>query len=330
MEINGGMENDRGPAGDGDLGIGRSTETDGCLAVRVRTENGQAHTRISAERLGELVHRIGGADDHFLVVQRIPDRPGLFIQVAHEPRGVYEFQHRTGSVPHMWVTEVTDPGLVADVMVRWARQERDWDAGVTWRRDELAPPEEVPAPDPRAAGRAEQYVCELLQDGYLGIDELVRETVYLMEDALSPAQARRIVERLWLERVDAQETWTAPTGPDRLERAFAALERTGIVARENFACCHGCGMTEIGAQADSVQGARGFVFFHHQGTRGAAEGGGLTLYYGGFDDSARTTTAVGHEVVAALGAAGLPTDWDGDPAKAIEVTPLTWHKRLTG
>lgn len=186
MEINGGMENDRGPAGDGDLGIGRSTETDGCLAVRVRTENGQAHTRISAERLVELVHRIGGADDHFLVVQRIPDRPGLFIQVAHEPRGVYEFQHRTGSVPHMWVTEVTDPGLVADVMVRWARQERDWDAGVTWRRDELAPPEEVPAPDPRAAGRAEQYVRELLQDGYLGIDELVRETVYLMEDALSP------------------------------------------------------------------------------------------------------------------------------------------------
>lgn len=79
-------------------------------------------------------------------------------------------------------------------------------------------------------------------------------------------------------------------------------------------------MTEIGAEADAVQGARGFVFFHHQGTRGAAEGG-LTLYYGGFDDSARTTTAVGHEVVAALDAAGLSTDWDGNPDKAIEVTP---------
>lgn len=174
MGINEGMTND------GDL------ESDGGLAVKVRTENGQAHARISAERLGELVHRIGGADDHFLVVQRIPDRPGVFIQVAHEPGGVYEFQHRTGSVPYMWVTEVTDPRLVADVMVRWARQEEDWDAGVTWRRDELAPPEEVPALDPRAADRAERYVRELLQDGYLGIDELVRETVYLMEDALSP------------------------------------------------------------------------------------------------------------------------------------------------
>jgi hypothetical protein len=39
---------------------------------------------------------------------------------------------------------------------------------------------------------------------------------------------------------------------------------------------------------------------------------------------------VGHQVVAALGAAGLSAMWDGDPDTAIEVTPLTWHKRLVG
>jgi hypothetical protein len=121
---------------------------------------------------------------------------GVFIQVAHERGGVYEFQHRTGSVPYMWVTEVTDPDLVADVMTRWARQEAEWDAG--------------------------------------------------------------------------------------------------------------------------------------QCTRSAAEGHGLTLYYGGFDDSAQTTTTVGHQVVAALGAAGLSAQWDGDPDQAIAVTPLTWRKRLVG
>ncbi|CAM5313984.1 hypothetical protein SPURM210S_00032 [Streptomyces purpurascens] len=108
----------------------------------------QTYARVSARRLRELVERIGGADDHFLVVQRIPDRPNVFIQVAHDPGGPYAFQHRTGSVPHMWVTEVSDPGPVAEVMTRWARQEDGWDAGVAWQREEFGVPGRSPLSPP--------------------------------------------------------------------------------------------------------------------------------------------------------------------------------------
>ncbi|MFF4254811.1 DUF6891 domain-containing protein [Streptomyces sp. NPDC001663] len=304
-------------------------EIDEGLAIKVRAESGQTHARISAERLGELVHRIGKEGDHFLVVQRIPDIPNVFAQVWHEEGGDYRLEHRRGN-DDFFGTNVTDAGRVADLLTGWARQKADWDAGLVWEAVGLPPREEVPALDPEAAVRTEGYVRELLADGYLGIDEMVRETVYLMEDGLSSAQAREVVERLWLERLDEQEGWTGPTDPDRLERAFAALEGDGVVARENFTCCRSCGMTEIGAEADGKEGARGFVFFHHQGTRSAAEGHGLTLYYGGFDESAETTTAVGHTVVAALASAGLSAMWDGNPDKAIEVTPLTWRKRLVG
>ncbi|MFJ4279627.1 DUF6891 domain-containing protein [Streptomyces massasporeus] len=310
-------------------------EIDGGLAVKVLTESGRTHARVSAGELRGLVERIGGAGDHFLVVQRIPDRPMVFIQTARDEDGAYDLQHRTGPVPHMWVTRVTDPGLVSEVMVRWARREDGWDAGITWEREEFGLPEEPPVPAPEVAARAEGHVRELLRDGYLGIDAVIRETVYLMEDGegsspLSAAQARALVERLWVEQADEQEAWTDPTDPDRLERAFAALENAGIVARENFTCCRGCGMTEIGAEVDDESAVRGFVFFHHQGTRAAAEGHGLSLYYGGFDGSEQTTTAVGHEVVTALTSAGLSTQWDGDPGKAIDVTPLEWRKRLVG
>ncbi|WP_435280294.1 DUF6891 domain-containing protein [Streptomyces koelreuteriae] len=310
-------------------------ENDGGLTVKVRTESGQAYTRIAARELRELVERIGGDDDHFLIVQRIPDRPMVFIQTARDGDGAYDLQHRTGSVPHLWVTRLTDPGLVAEVMVRWARQEDGWDTGVTWEREEFGLPAAAPPLAPEVSARAEGYVHEMLRDGYLDIETMIRETVYLMqgkEDSspVSPAQAREIVERLWLERVDEQETWSEPTDPDRLERAFAALDRAGIVAREDFTCCRGCGMAEIGAEADGTPGVRGFVFFHHQCTRGAAQGHGLSLYYGGFDGSEETTKAVGHEVVAALAAAGLSTEWDGDPGKAIDVGPLEWRKRLVG
>lgn len=111
-------------------------------------------------------------------------------------------------------------------------------------------------------------------------------------------------------------------------QAYEALESRGITARENFTCCHSCGTSEIGAERGAE--SRRFVFFHSQCTEGAAAGHGLMLLYGGFDRSAGTTTAVGHEVVAALTAAGLSTEWDGDPASAITVTPLTWRKHLVG
>ncbi|WP_432116831.1 DUF6891 domain-containing protein [Streptomyces sp. bgisy032] len=310
-------------------------ENDGGLAVKVRTESGRTHARIAERELRRLVERIGGEDDHFLVVQRIPDRPLVFIQTARDEGGVYDLQHRTGSVPHLWVARVTDPELVAGVMVRWARQEDGWDAGIAWEREEFGLPEPAPALAPEPAGRAEGHVREMLRDGCPDIETIIRETVHLMQGGagsspVSPAQAREIVERLWLERVEEQQAWTAPTDPDRLERAFAALERAGVVARENFTCCRSCGMTEIGAEVDDPSQVRGFVFFHRQSTRSAAEGHGLSLYYGGFDGSEETTAAVGHEVVAALTAAGLPTTWDGDPGRAIEVTPLEWRKRLVG
>ncbi|MGX1494591.1 DUF6891 domain-containing protein [Streptomyces tendae] len=46
--------------------------------------------------------------------------------------------------------------------------------------------------------------------------------------------------------------------------------------------------------------------------------------------SSETTEAIGHEIVAALEAVGLHTEWDGDPGRAITVTPLDWRRRLVG
>lgn len=67
-----------------------------------------------------------------------------------------------------------------------------------------------------------------------------------------------------------------------------------------------------------------------QGTESAAAGHGLTLYYGGFDESAETAAAVGREVAAVLGEAGLTVEWDGSADRAIELTGLDWRKRLVG
>ncbi|WP_370409504.1 hypothetical protein [Streptomyces fradiae] len=304
------------------------------LEIVVKTENGERHVGVSAEELAALVRRIGGAGDRFLVVQRIPDLPDVFAQVWHEAGGDYTLEYRDGAADRHFQATVEEPGAVSAAAAGWARQEPGWDDGPAWSLLDLGPVREAPQLDLGEDERAEleRRVREVLVGGYASRAELAE----LAEDYLvtgdrrpvSREQAQALADRLWLERVAEQATWQGETDPERLSRAFAALEDAGITARENFTCCRGCGQSEIGGE--SGPDARGFVYFHTQCTDSAAAGHGLTLLYGGFDGSSETTAAIGQEVVAALEAVGLRTDWDHDPGRAITVTPLDWCRRLVG
>ncbi|MEU4830665.1 hypothetical protein [Streptosporangium sp. NPDC023615] len=304
------------------------------FAITVLTENGHRHVRAGAGRLAELVEGLGGEDNRFLIVQRIPDLPEVFAQVWHEDGGGYTLEHRDGAPDRHFQVELGTPEQVVAAMARWARGEDGWDSGLDWAPLRLDLPEPPPPLDlgEDERGRLEARLREVIVGGYTTrarLAEIARE--YLVSGdrrPVSPAQARRLADRMWLERVGEQASWEGETDPERLGRAFAALEAAGITARENFTCCRACGQAEIGAAG--APDARGYVFFHDQSTDSAAAGHGLALLYGAFEGSPDTTASVGREIVAALGEAGLPAEWDGDPRRAIAVTPLDWRRRLVG
>ncbi|MFI8081414.1 DUF6891 domain-containing protein [Kitasatospora sp. NPDC086009] len=306
------------------------------LAIEVQTENGERHLRVTAEELAALVRRIGGPGDRFLVVERISGPAEVFVQVWHEAGGDYTLEHREGSNDRHFRVLLDDPGPVIAAMTGWARRADGWDAGLAWQRLDLTPEPETPAPPLELPDDDRRQLEDRLRQSLAGGYATRAELAELAEDYLvkgdrrpvSPAQARALVDRMWRERAEEQAGWEGETDADRLTRAFTALEAAGITARENFTCCHSCGQAEIAGVGSPD--ARGFVYFHSQSTDAAAAGHGLSLDYGGFDDSAETTAAVGREVVAALAVAGLPADWDGDPASAVEVRPLDWRRRLVG
>ncbi|MGW0409719.1 DUF6891 domain-containing protein [Streptomyces collinus] len=304
------------------------------LDIAVLTENGERRVRVTAEELAGLVRRIGAEGDHFLVVQRIPDLPDVFAQVWHETGGDYQVEYRDGAADRHFQAMVGATEDVIAVLTGWARQEQGWETGPKWAPLDMGPVPEVPPLDLDDAERAEleERVRLELAGGYATRDQLAElAEEYLVTADRRPVsrdQARVLTDRLWLERVAEQAAWQGETDPERLTRVFTALDEAGVTARENFTCCRNCGRSEIGGEADP--GARGFVYFHSQCTESAAAGHGLTLLYGGFDSSAETTAAIGHEVVAALEAAGLHTEWDHDPSRAITVTPLDWRRRLVG
>ena len=171
--------------------------------------------------------------------------------------------------------------------------------------------------------------------GFVPIDEIVDEAVEVFSEATADATALRgaalaVAERSLAAHIAQQASWHGPTDCDRLDAAFAALDRAGIVARQHFSCCGTCGAHEIHDEMNRAEKAgtpsRGYTFFHAQDTERAVGGESLYLSYGAAQKDQSASVAIGHEVVATLGRHGLSPSWNGKHAHRIAL-PLTWQRR---
>ena len=144
------------------------------------------------------------------------------------------------------------------------------------------------------------------------------------------AHARRCLDEELAAHAEAQAQWPAPTDCERLDAAFAALERQGVVTRQNFSCCGSCGALEIRTEMknEEARGARvsGYAFYHAQDTESAVHGYGLCLNYGAREDGKAAALAVGRQICEELERHGLTADWNGSWDRRIEV-PIDWKRR---
>jgi hypothetical protein len=173
-----------------------------------------------------------------------------------------------------------------------------------------------------------ELVVREVSAGFSSDSEIVDDAMEMVGDEHPGHDLRRVVRRIVAEEAKRHAgdvaTWPEVTDCDRLDRAFAALESSGIVARQNFTCCQTCGVAEIGDELR--RGSRGYAFFHQQDTAAAVGGGGLFLAFAATAESESAQLAIGSEVVAALTAAGLSPQWNGDAAQRIAV-PFDWKRR---
>ncbi|MEZ0228316.1 MAG: hypothetical protein ACAI25_06800 [Planctomycetota bacterium] len=133
-----------------------------------------------------------------------------------------------------------------------------------------------------------------------------------------------LIEKAVTGRAGEQEAWTGLTDCDRLDAAFAELQASGIVCRQNWTCCQSCGLAEIGGELGRA--SRGYVFFHQQDTEGAVETGSLFLAYGACSDVEAEQLALAHEIARNLRENGLEVEWDGDLGRRI-IVKMEWKKR---
>lgn len=204
---------------------------------------------------------------------------------------------------------------------------------------------------PRSA--VEEVVREeasrLIDTGFRTKLEARDELIELCEDdpelfgAVSPPsrdEVASIFEHVWSERLRIERDWRGLSDSDRLDSAFADLEASGVVARMNFSCCGTCGHGEIGGEVGEGESPKGYVFLHMQDADGLVDDDRPSLFfdYGAWtadgtafpdqDSYEAAAVAVGRDVAAALTAAGLKVDWNGELNRRIAIVDLDWRRRL--
>jgi hypothetical protein len=185
-----------------------------------------------------------------------------------------------------------------------------------------------PDPDDLIA-EVRDLIAREVSAGFSSDDEIRERVVELVSDEGDAADALLDrIDDLIAKTVEAkageQEAWTGLTDCDRLDAAFAELEASGIVCRQNWTCCQTCGLAEIGEELEPV--SRGYVFYHQQDTDRVVEDGVLLLAYGACSDVKEEQLAVANEIARTVRENGLQVDWDGSLEKRIMVR-VDWKKR---
>lgn len=183
------------------------------------------------------------------------------------------------------------------------------------------------APQVRAGLRSRDDLVEW-------IDSMLWDTGVREVEPFEPRDdGERIVRELCERVVDALiATYAAPSDGDnaRLDRAFAELERRGIVARQAIGWTWREGLEmvlaeEVPAARRAGLDVRGYAFFHEYVIESAIADRALEIGVGARAGDPAESAAIGREVVEVLKSAGLPASWSGDRADPIVVEPFTWH-----
>jgi len=148
-----------------------------------------------------------------------------------------------------------------------------------------------------------------------------------------------VVDQGWLRDVivaevaakrEAEQTWPPVTDCDRLDRAFQALQRQGIIALHRAGFTQSDGLEEVEDDYHDAGGEAsdyaGHCFSTEQDQQGALDGSGICIGVGHLSGDDAKGVEVGHRLRAALEAEGLSVEWDGTIGRRPFVKGFRWQR----
>jgi hypothetical protein len=130
------------------------------------------------------------------------------------------------------------------------------------------------------------------------------------------------------EKRSAEAAWPTETDCDRLDAAFARLEKRGILALANAGYTTSDAHGDAWAVISETPGYyRGFCYYHGQDVERAVQGQSLWLGFDAVAQDAEAKGALGEEIAEELRLAGFDVAWDGNPETRMSIDGLEWKRR---
>ncbi|WP_050028164.1 hypothetical protein [Verrucomicrobium sp. BvORR034] len=135
-----------------------------------------------------------------------------------------------------------------------------------------------------------------------------------------------------IDRKLAEEnSWKTPTDCDRLDQAFAELEKRNIIALQNAGYTQSDGIDDITeVWHDAGRGDSpiiGYCFYHGQDLERAIDGHGLMLTFGDILGTDDRGLEVGRTIKEVMEQHGFRTEWNGTIQQRINIPDIRWQKR---
>ena len=158
------------------------------------------------------------------------------------------------------------------------------------------------------------------------VDQIIDD---ILDEDTNESLVRAAVRPEFDKKRAAEAGWPESTDCDRLDRVFAELNASGIIAIQNAGYTMSDGHDDVGEVLSQRrrEEIKGYCFYHGQDVERAVGGGGLMLAYGDLDADDAGKKEVGTLICAALENAGFAVDWSGEPGKRIFIPDFDWKRR---
>ena len=108
----------------------------------------------------------------------------------------------------------------------------------------------------------------------------------------------------------------------KLTKAFREMSKAGLLARQNFQCCMGCGCNAMSQLAKEAKPKPlGYVFYHNQDNDHRRKNEPFYLCFGCFKGDDSVSFKVAEIVCNCLEAHDVDYEWDGHVETRIKILP---------
>lgn len=165
--------------------------------------------------------------------------------------------------------------------------------------------------------------------GFYDQDDVQEMIADILEDDADELYLRSAVAPEFEKKAAAEARWPPETDCDRLDRAFAELNASGVIALQNAGYTMSDGLDDVGdvLHQQSRTHVKGYCFYHGQDLKRAVAGTGLMIAFGDLEDNKAEKGKIGDLVRATLEAHGFEIEWNGDPETRLNISNIDWKRR---